>query len=119
MIQSFEHVNQPLRLVDMPGYGFSKAPSSRTASWDSLMGTYFQSRSQDVQATLAASLGSEVEQQWLMVFVLIDCRRGLGDMDKIMLELILEHGITHEVVFTKTDQLPTMKVQEVLQQAIV
>ena len=53
-----------LRLVDMPGYGYASAPKSKIAAWTDLIHRYLQGR---------ANLGR--------VYVLIDSRHGLKDVD--------------------------------------
>jgi GTP-binding protein len=53
-----------LRLVDMPGYGYASAPKSKIAAWTDLIHSYLQGR---------ATLGR--------VYVLIDSRHGLKDVD--------------------------------------
>src|ERR1700726_2755179 len=50
----------PLVLVDMPGYGYAKAPKDKVAAWTSLIRTYLKGR-----ANLAR------------VYVLVDARHGL------------------------------------------
>src|SRR6478735_866441 len=52
------------RLVDMPGYGYASAPKVKIASWTKLIYSFLQGR-----ATLAR------------VYVLIDSRHGLKDVD--------------------------------------
>jgi GTP-binding protein len=53
-----------VRLVDMPGYGYAAAPKAQVASWTALIHKFLQGR-----ASLAR------------VYVLIDARHGLKDVD--------------------------------------
>src|SRR3981189_1128187 len=53
-----------LRLVDMPGYGYASAPKTKVASWTALIHKFLQGRS-----NLAR------------VYVLIDARHGLKELD--------------------------------------
>ena len=57
--------NAGLRLVDMPGYGYASAPKTQVASWTKLIHQFLQGR-----ATLAR------------VYVLIDARHGIKDVDQ-------------------------------------
>src|SRR6478609_6712773 len=58
--------NAGLRLVDMPGYGYASAPKAKVASWTQLIHQFLQGR-----ATLAR------------VYVLIDARHGIKDVDQV------------------------------------
>ena len=57
------------RLVDMPGYGYASAPKAKVASWTALIHKFLQGRS-----NLAR------------VYVLIDARHGLKEVDLDVLE---------------------------------
>src|ERR1700748_515356 len=63
--------NAGLRLVDMPGYGYAAASKTKVASWTALIHTYLQGRS-----NLAR------------VYVLIDARHGLKDVDLDVLKTL-------------------------------
>jgi GTP-binding protein len=78
----------PLRLVDMPGYGFAAAPKQKVQAWTDLTHSYLRGRQ---------NLGR--------VYVLIDARHGLKDADKPGLDLLGEAAVSHQIVLTKTDQL--------------
>src|SRR3569833_1984537 len=58
----------PLRLVVMPGYGYASAPKTKVASWTTLILQFLLGR-----ATLAR------------VYVLIDARHGIKDVDQDVL----------------------------------
>src|SRR6185295_10905961 len=55
---------EPLYIVDMPGYGYAKAPVEKVAAWGALVTDYLKGRT-----TLAR------------VFLLIDARHGLKPTD--------------------------------------
>jgi GTP-binding protein len=80
--------NTPLRLVDMPGYGYASAPKTKVASWTKLIHQFLLGR-----ATLAR------------VYVLIDSRHGLKDVDREILKTLDRSAVSYQVVLTKTDQI--------------
>jgi GTP-binding protein len=77
-----------LRLVDMPGYGYASAPKAKVASWTQLIHKFLQGRS-----NLAR------------VYVLIDSRHGLKDVDLDVLKTLDKAAVSYQVVLTKADQV--------------
>ena len=77
-----------LRLVDMPGYGYASAPKAKVASWTELIHRFLLGR-----ATLAR------------VYVLIDSRHGLKDVDQDVLKTLDKSAVSYQVVLTKVDQI--------------
>jgi GTP-binding protein len=77
-----------LRLVDMPGYGYASAPKAKVASWTMLIHKFLQGR-----ASLAR------------VYVLIDARHGLKDVDLDVLMTLDKSAVSYQVVLTKADQV--------------
>lgn len=77
-----------LRLVDMPGYGYASAPKTKVASWTTLIHKFLQGRS-----SLAR------------VYVLIDGRHGLKDVDLDVLKTLDRAAVSYQVVLTKADQV--------------
>lgn len=85
-------------LIDMPGYGFARAPKARASGWLNLIERYIRERS-----TLRR------------VFLLIDARRGMTDVDAPILGLLKESGITTQVVLTKADALKRNEVDRLVE----
>jgi GTP-binding protein len=77
-----------LVLVDMPGYGYAAAAKTKIAAWTSLITNYLHGR-----ATLAR------------VYLLIDARHGLKDIDKTILDTLGEAAVSHQIILTKCDQI--------------
>src|SRR5437762_4428981 len=77
-----------LRLVDMPGYGFAAASKTKIAAWTSLIHDYLRGR-----ANLAR------------VYVLIDARHGLKDVDIDVLKTLDAAAVSYQAVLTKADQV--------------
>ncbi len=82
-----------LRLVDLPGYGYAKAPKKDIQSWTSLTVKYLKGR---------PSLRT--------VCLLVDCRRGIGDFDKFIMNELDKAAVSWILVLTKTDK---MKIEEI------
>ena len=78
----------PLFLVDMPGYGYAKAPVDKVAAWGALVTDYLKGRT-----TLAR------------VFLLIDARHGLKPTDLQIAEILDEAAVTYQAVLTKADKI--------------
>ena len=78
----------PLALVDMPGYGFAKAPKGTVERWTKLVFAYLQGR-----ATLKR------------VFLLIDARHGVKKNDAEVMDLLDRAAVSYQVVLTKADKI--------------
>lgn len=75
-------------LVDLPGYGFAKAPVATVAKWQRLLKAYLSGR-----ATLRRA------------FVLIDSRHGVKDVDQEIMALLDSSAVTFQCVLTKADKV--------------
>ena len=84
-----------LRLVDMPGYGYASAPKAKIASWTALIHKFLQGRS-----SLAR------------VYVLVDARHGLKDVDLDVLKTLDKSAVSYQVVLTKADQVKPSELEE-------
>ena len=95
---NFFEVGDPthLRLVDMPGYGFAKAPVKVVERWKQLVRTYLKGR-QVLQRTL----------------VLVDSRHGLKDVDREMLKMLDETAVGYRLVLTKADKIKASELAKV------
>jgi len=95
---NFFEVGDPtvLRLVDMPGYGFAKAPVKVVERWKSLVKSYLRGRQ-----VLARNL------------VLIDSRHGLKDTDREMMKMLDEAAVGYRIVLTKTDKIKASELERV------
>ncbi len=78
----------PIALVDMPGYGFAKAPKNVVAAWTKLIRAYLAGR---------ASLKR--------VFLLVDARHGLKSTDEPLLGELDRAGVSYQIVLTKADKV--------------
>ncbi|QWC56554.1 YihA family ribosome biogenesis GTP-binding protein [Erythrobacter sp. 3-20A1M] len=95
---NFFEVGDPtkFRLVDMPGYGFAKAPVAVVEKWRQLVRTFLRGR-QVLHRTL----------------VLVDSRHGLKDVDREMMTMLDETAVGYRVVLTKADKIKASELQAV------
>jgi GTP-binding protein len=96
---NFFEVGEPtqFRLVDMPGYGFAKAPVKVVERWKQLVRTYLRGR-----AVLKRTL------------VLVDARHGLKPVDREMLTMLDEAAVGYRLVLTKADKMKASELGDVV-----
>jgi GTP-binding protein len=82
-------------LVDLPGYGYAEAPKSAVKSWGSLVRYYLQTR---------AALRR--------VCLLIDSRHGIKEVDRPLMRMLDEAGVSYQVILTKADKAELASVPE-------
>jgi len=91
----FEMPGVPLFIVDMPGYGFARAPKASVDRWTALVKTYLRGRTCLLRAML-----------------LIDARHGVKAPDLQVMQLMDEAAVSYRVVLTKIDKIkPTELVR--------
>lgn len=94
---NFFKVNDSLKLVDLPGYGFAKSSSYKRKDWGPLLSEYFAKR-KSLQA----------------VIIFMDIRHPLKDIDKDMINLCNESDVPYIPVLTKSDKLSNNQKQTAL-----
>ncbi|WP_232834076.1 MULTISPECIES: ribosome biogenesis GTP-binding protein YihA/YsxC [unclassified Sphingomonas] len=85
------------RLVDMPGYGFAKAPKDVVKTWRFLVNDYLR--------------GRDVLKR---VLVLIDSRHGIKDVDRDILGMLDKAAVSYRLVLTKADKVKATDLADVL-----
>jgi GTP-binding protein len=87
---NFFDVGDPavFRIVDMPGYGYAKAPIKTVQQWRYLINDYLR--------------GRVVLKR---VFVLIDSRHGIKEVDHDIMSMLDSAAISYRIVLTKTDKI--------------
>ncbi len=85
---NFFAVAEDRRIVDLPGYGYAKVSAAIREEWRELLEQYFRRR---------RSLRG--------LFVTVDIRRGIGDLDRVMLSWADEAGVPAAALLTKADKL--------------
>jgi GTP-binding protein len=95
----FDVGNPPrLRLVDMPGYGFAKAPKDVARKWRYLVNDYLRGR-----------------QVLRRALLLIDSRHGVKDIDRDVMAMLDEAAVSYHLVLTKADKPKATELAEIEQ----
>jgi len=96
---NFFEVGEPtqLRLVDMPGYGYAKAPPKVVEAWKRLVRDFLRGR-----VVLKRTL------------VLIDSRHGVKEVDREMMKMLDEAAVGYRLVLTKADKIKASELEQVL-----
>ena len=97
---NFFKVNENNRFVDLPGYGFAKASKEKQKSWNRLVTNYIKYR-----------------QSLKGVVLIIDIRRGFGEMDLMFLDFYLPLNKRLHILLTKADKLSKQKQSLILNEA--
>ena len=98
---NFFKINDNTRFVDLPGYGFAKASKEKQKSWNRLVTDYIKYR-----------------QSLKGVVLIIDIRRGFGEMDLMFLDFYLPLNKQLHILLTKADKLSKQKQSLILNEAI-
>ncbi|GGD61503.1 ribosome biogenesis GTP-binding protein YihA/YsxC [Croceicoccus mobilis] len=96
-------VGDPLqfRLVDMPGYGFAKAPLAVVKKWRFLVNDYLRGR-QVLKRTL----------------LLIDARHGIKPVDHEIMEMLDTAAVSYRIVLTKSDKIKASELEAVTERTL-
>ena len=93
---NFFNLADALLLVDVPGYGYAKAPKQEVARWTALLFDYLRGR-----------------RQLRRAFVLLDARRGLTPPDAEMLRQLDNAAVSYQLVLTKADAVKKTELDAV------
>ena len=85
-----------LRLVDMPGYGFAKAPKDIAKKWRFLVNDYLRGRT-----VLKRAL------------VLIDARHGVKEIDREIMQMLDDAAVSYRLILTKADKIKASELADV------
>jgi GTP-binding protein len=96
---NFFDVGDPLqfRLVDMPGYGFAKAPLKVVEQWRRLIRDFLRGR-----VVLKRTL------------LLVDSRHGIKPVDAEMMKMLDEAAVGYRIVLTKADKIKATALADVV-----
>jgi GTP-binding protein len=75
-------------IVDMPGYGYAKAPKRQVRDWTRLVFEFLRGR-----------------PNLRRVYVLVDARHGIKDNDREVLDLLDRAAVSYQIVLTKADKI--------------
>jgi GTP-binding protein len=101
---NFFDVGEPLRfrLVDMPGYGFAKAPKDLSKKWRHLINDYLRGR-----------------QALKRVLLLVDSRHGLKEIDRELMKMLDAAAVSYHLVLTKIDKIKASELGAMEEQTIL
>ena len=85
---NFFRVNESLKFVDLPGYGFAKSSFHKRKDWAPLLEEYFAKR-----------------QSFKAVVIFMDIRHPLKDSDRDLIDLCNNSDVAFIPVLTKSDKL--------------
>ena len=94
---NFYNVDDAFRIVDLPGYGFARAPRSEMEKWAKLIETYIEKR-----------------ENLIAVTSLIDIRHDPTDLDRQLCLYLKEMNLLKTVVLTKADKIPKSQINKKL-----
>lgn len=94
---NFFRLGDVLRLVDLPGFGYAKAPKTEIARWSALTRDYLRGR-------------PELKR----VILLVDARHGLKPHDKDVMEILDTVAVIYQIVLTKADKLKATDLADTL-----
>ncbi|MEX2644287.1 MAG: ribosome biogenesis GTP-binding protein YihA/YsxC [Acetobacterales bacterium] len=87
---NFFSLGERLMLVDLPGYGYAKAPKQMADRWGESIRLYLRGRAGLVRVCL-----------------LIDARHGVKESDEAVMRLMDESAVIYQLVLTKVDKAGT------------
>lgn len=99
---NYFNLNNQLYLVDLPGYGFAKAPKDIVKSWQQLINTYLVGR---------ANLRR--------VFLLIDSRHGIKKIDEEIMSMLDTAAVNYQIILTKIDKISASLLEKVIKETKV
>ena len=94
---NFFNLDENVRFVDLPGYGYAKASKDKQKSWGRLVTDYIKKR---------RSLRG--------VVLIIDIRRGVGEMDQMFLDFFIPLNKSLHIILTKTDKINRQQQRYIL-----
>src|SRR5690606_233001 len=87
-----------IRLVDMPGYGFAKAPKPAVEKWNKLIHQFLRGR-----------------PNLRRVYVLVDARHGPKANGATVMNELDKAAVSYQVVLTKADKLTEKPLEAVIE----
>ena len=85
---NYFNIGELFYCVDLPGYGFAKIAKSKKILWQSMIESYIKDN-----------------KNLKKIYVLIDSRHPLLDIDKEMINWLGHYEINYSVILSKTDKL--------------
>lgn len=99
---NFFNLDKRIMLVDLPGYGFAKAPKPIVEQWTQLVMDYLKGR-----APLRR------------VFILVDSRHGLKKNDIEVMSMLDKSAVSYQTVLTKSDKITQSALDQCMDETAV
>lgn len=96
---NFFNLDDKIHIVDLPGYGFAKAPPEDVKKWQNVMSLYLQGR-----------------PNLRRIFLMIDSRHGIKKVDLDIMKMLDKSAVTYQIVLTKTDKVGIREVEKVVKE---
>lgn len=97
---NFFSLNDKIMFVDLPGYGFAKAPKNLVKAWERMSLGYLKNR-----------------KNLIRLFLLIDSRHGFKKNDIEFMDQLDKFAIQYQVIFTKMDKTNREQIEKNIEQA--
>jgi GTP-binding protein len=94
---NFFVLDEKLRLVDLPGYGFAQVSRTTAKKFQNLGRSYLRGRPSLNRA-----------------YLLIDSRHGLKEVDKEAMDAFDQAAVSYQIVLTKADKLKKGEIDKVV-----
>ncbi len=94
---NFYNVENVMYIVDVPGYGYAKAPKSEIEKWGRMIEEYLEKR-QELEA----------------IVMLVDIRHEPGENDVLMYNWLKHYGYDIIIAATKSDKINRSQIQKQL-----
>jgi len=91
---NFFLIDNKYYLVDLPGYGYARYSKDEQQRWAELINEYISLRASRILGV-----------------VILDIRRGLTDLDVMLLDILKSHDVNYIIVATKIDKLKTNELR--------
>ena len=92
---NFYDVNDRMYVVDLPGYGYAKAPKTEIAKWGQMIEEYLEKR-----------------EELKAIILLIDIRHEPGKNDVMMYDWLKHYGYDIIIAATKSDKINRSQIQK-------
>lgn len=96
---NFFNFDNKLYLVDLPGYGYAKAPEKMVKQWQVVLKTYLRGR-----------------PNLRRVFLLIDSRHGIKSEDLEIMKMLDVSAVSYQIILTKNDKISAKELEKVIEQ---
>jgi len=97
---NFFVLNEALRLVDLPGYGWARASKTTVKKFQNLGRDYLRGR-----------------PGLMRCYLLIDARHGLKDVDKEPMDALDKAAVSYQIVLTRADKIKPAELARVIDSA--